>query len=115
VIERGRTVRLVEPGQKVHQACERRQPPKPAASAPRDAEIERSAEGLDAGWICLRERKRRFRKHERDLPLQPVMQPLTVVLGHVVEPAEVDEDVVAADLDRETTQVVGPLVERAAC
>ena len=43
------------------------------------------------------------------------MQPLTVVLGHVVEPAEVDEDVVAADLDREATQVVGPLVERAAC
>ena len=115
VIERGGTVRLVEPGQKVHQARERRQPSKPTASTPHDAEFEPIAEGLDAGWICLHEGKRRFRKHERDVPLEPVTQPLAVVLHHVVDRADVDEDVVAANLDREATQVVGPLVERAAC
>ncbi len=70
---------------------------------------------LDARWICLHERKRRFRNHERDVPFQPVSQPLALVLDHVVERAEVDQDVVAKKLDREATQVVGPLVERTAC
>jgi hypothetical protein len=37
-----------------------------------------------------------------------------VVLDHVVEWAEVDEYVVAANLDRKPAQVVGPLVEGAA-
>jgi hypothetical protein len=36
------------------------------------------------------------------------------MLDHVVARAEVNEDVVAANLDRKATQIVGPLVERAA-
>jgi hypothetical protein len=36
------------------------------------------------------------------------------VVDHIFERLDVDEDVVAADFDRETAQVVGPLVERAA-
>src|SRR5438034_9608069 len=110
-MERGGTVRLLEPGQKVHQAGERRESSKPAPSAPCDAEVEPVAERLDARRICLQERKRRFREHERDVPLEPVVQPLSLMLNDVVQRAEVEEYVVAANLDREAAQVIGPLVE----
>ena len=102
-----------EPGQQVHQARERRQPPKPASPTPRDAEVEPIAERLDAGRIRLQERKRRFRQYQRDVPLEPITQPLALVLDQVFQRAEVEENVVAAQLDREAAQVVGPLIEGA--
>src|SRR5438046_379485 len=83
VIERGGTISLLEPGQKVHQAGEGRQSSKPAASTPRDPEVEAVGESLDAGWIGLHECKRCFRKHERDVSLEPVTQPLSLVVDHV--------------------------------
>jgi hypothetical protein len=113
-MERGGTVRLVEPGQKVHQAGQRRQPAKPAPSAPCDPEVEPVAERLDARRIRLQERKRRFREYERDVPLEPVVQSLSLMLDDVTQRAEVEEYIVAANLDWKAAQVVGPLIEGAA-
>ena len=111
VMERCGTVRRVKLGQKVHQASERRQPSKPTSSTPGDAEVEPVAERLDARRVRLQDRKRRLREHERDVPLESVTQALSLVLDDVVQRAEVEEYVVAANLDREAAQVVGPLVE----
>ena len=114
MIERRGAIRLFEPGEKVHQAGERRQPSEPASAAPRDAEVEPSAERAETGRIRLQQRERRFRKHERNIPFESVMKPPALVLDQVVERAEVDQDVVAANLYRKAAQVVGPLVEGAA-
>jgi hypothetical protein len=93
---------------------ERRQPPEPAAAAAGDAEVKPGAKGVYPGRIGLQKRDRRLRQHERNVALEPVVQPLALVRDRVVLGAQVDEDVVAVQLDREAAQLVRPLVERAA-
>ena len=80
----------------------------------RDAEVEPGPEDVDAARVGLEERDRRLREHERDVALEPVPQPLALVRDRIARRAQVDEHVVAVELDREAAQLVGELVERAA-
>ena len=114
VVQRRRPIGGVEPRGEVHEAGQRRQAAEPAAAAARDAEVEPGAEDVDAARIGFEQRDRRLRQHERDVALEPVAQPLALVRDRVVARAEVDEHVVAVELDREAAQLVGELVERAA-
>ena len=104
----------VEQRDEVHEARERRQPAEPAAPTSRDAEVEADAEGVGAGGVFVPERDRRLGDDEREIALQAVEQSLSLVAERVSRRRQVDEDVVTADFDRESAQVVRPLVERAA-
>ena len=104
----------LETGHEVHQAGERRQPARPAAPAPLHAELEPGPERIGPGRVGLDEHDRRLRDHERDVALEPDLQPRSLVGDAVARRSQVDVDVVAVDLDREAAQLVGPLVERAA-
>jgi hypothetical protein len=105
---------VLELWQEAHEAGECGQSPKPPAAAPCDAEVEPVSERLDAGRIRRHERQNRLRQRERDVSLQPVMQPLALMPDDVLDRAHVDEDLVTAQLDRKPPQVIRPLIERAA-
>ncbi len=113
VVEGSSAVAWIEPRREVHEAGERGQAAEPAAAAAGDAEVEAGAKDLDPARVGLQEGDRRLRKHERNVPLEPVAQPLALVRDRAGRRAQIDEDIVAVELDREPPQLVGPLVERA--
>src|SRR5207237_381414 len=85
-----------------------------APSASPHAEVDAGPERVDAGRICLDEHDCRFGDDERDVPLEPDLQPLPLVLDRIAPRRQVDVHVVALDLDGEAAQLVGELVEGAA-
>jgi hypothetical protein len=114
VVERHRHVFGIEPRRELHEARQRRQSAEPAAAPALDAELQSCAENLHPTLISVDERDRRLREHERDVPLETVVQPLALVRDVVEGRRGVDVDVVAVELDREAAQIVCPLVERPA-
>src|SRR5262249_48134297 len=85
----------------------------PTRSATDDAELEAGAEGIDAGGIRLGQGDGRLRENQGDVPLEPVLQSLSLVRSRVAARTEIDVDLVAANLDRKPAEIVRPLVERA--
>ena len=111
VIESCRAIDRVEPRHEIHEARQRGQAAEPAAAAAQNPEVEARAKDIDARRVGVEELDRRFRQHERDVALEPVLQPLALVCNRIVRRAQIDENVVAADRDREATQLVRELIE----
>jgi hypothetical protein len=111
VVERGRAVGPVEVRYEVREARERRQATEPATAPAGDAEVEPRAKEVDPGRVGFEQRDRRLCHDERDVALEPVPQPLALVRGRIGRRAEIDEDVVALERDREAAQLVRELVE----
>ena len=112
VIEGRLSVFALEPRRQVHETDERRQASKPAAAATGYTEIQASAEGVHPARIGVDECDRRLREDERDVALESVPQPHALVLDCIVRRAEIDQNGVAVELDREPAQLIRPLVER---
>ena len=113
VVERCRPVVAVEPRREVHEAGERGQAAEPAAATAPHAVVEPGAEGLHARRVGVRQGDRRLGQHERDIPLERIVQALALVCDRVGGRCKVDENVVAAEQHRKAAQVVRELVERA--
>jgi hypothetical protein len=114
VVQSRRAVDRIEVRNEIHEAGERRQAPEPALAAARDSEVEAGAKDFASARVALQQRNRRLRDDERDVALEPVVQPLALMCDGVLARTQVDEDGVTVDRDRESAQLVGELIERPA-
>ena len=114
MVQGGRALLGGQARNEVHEARQRRQPAEPAAAAPPHAEVDPGPERVHAGRIYLDEHDRRLGDDQGDVPFEPDLQPLPLVLDRIAPRRQVHVHVIALDLDGEAAQLVGELVERAA-
>ncbi len=87
-------------------------PPPPSFAPVADAEIEPLAKGHDGiGFAAFEQRDYRLCDYQRDIPFQPVAQPLRLALEEIALLGEIDPYDALVDAHRKRAHVVGPLIE----